>query len=1431
MLNSKTFRIFISSTFSDYHQERTRLQDDVFPRLEKFCQSRGYRFQPIDLRWGITSKMGEAQETMKVCLDEIRRCQRVTPSPNFVILLGDRYGWQPIPSEIPEEEFKMFHAIANTKIKQSLETWYWPDLNSVPCTYVLQAKVDDLISTDEWNEQEKRLQEFFCEAVKELPIKDSEKVRYYGSATEQEIWLGALNKPELKSNTFAFIRTIENLSPDCFGFCDFTTSESGFCIDENAARKIGNLKKQLFERLPPERILSYRAKLKRDDSNKAFVLENSCGYLDRFAEDFFLKIKGAIESEIFKLESIRANVDDDWLTQENFLAEKVRCFVGRKELNVKVFDYISSKVNKPLAIIGKPGSGKSSFLAKCLSEVRNRFPDFEISYLFVGLTANSSSIVNVLARLGVDLNPYFEKGILGNFMLREAFLDRLKLASSKKPLIVFLDALDQIIGGNEVKKLAWLPMELPENVRLIVSTIDSDQTNFALQESLSCEQILRMGPLEASESSELLFAWLSDYKRTLTAEQTNAVLNDYASQTSPLYLKLVFEGARKWRSYQPVVDRPDSTIEGVIKQFLTQLGKRYGEVLVEISLCHLVVAKNGLSEDELLELLFLDEEFRAWFDKESHFELPTGSKRIPVSVWSGLYFELEPFLVEKMVDGIEVLGFFHRLFYEVIKDMFLSDVLKTRMHRLQAEYFEKLDNVNEHGELMPSKRKMSELPFHQTLGFNFPSLVKSLGSVEFIEAKLRYDAFSLLEDFALFEVHCRNFDSVETSHYIEFLIEVADFVRRKFHFIHQCPELFVQFAANEPDFSKVSKGVKQQLLINPNRKYINYVNRPQKKSNCKKTFSPPDKSHGKLQKCVFSEETGNITGLFTEPIVLEFNDGIFNADSLVKTISLKEIMQTKWNLESGRLVEQHKLNLVANTSACSFANDGQVVFCDHLGDKINLFFTESNEKTAIEWAFSEVRLFEISHGFKYFAFACLDGSVVVYDNQSQQSAKLLYKSSYQVLCLKLDEANDFMYVGNADGNVSLWNLKTGKRVRCFSKVSVPVHCLQLFSGNRILAGGDAEGFIKFWKTNENSEIFVLQAHESPVVSMNITQDGLLYTAEAEGAIKIWDTKAIVEELQNKEEKDSGFWGGFSPAGKFWAYWGEGRLGIWDTINGKRLSSHSCKDGKYACAFSSDGRLFFIKDRQIMYLTPENLLEPVLFFKNTQEIQGLNSSFFNEEIAFWTSKRIIVLDSKTGTCKSEIFAREPRNVAFSNSEVFLVFQTSNTLNMVKENKKTNELTSNSFRNFTENCEDFCFSPDGEKIFSWFKGDLRSAFVEGKSIEKPKKIGVLAGFSGEHLFVIVETGEIIAFDYKSIEEVERIRITDKRLLNAQFSTDGEMVATINQNNILQFWNWKEKAVLSEFGVEGYFNRIVWSRDNNLVTLEGDDPGEFLIFELPV
>jgi hypothetical protein len=116
---TRTFRVFVSSTFEDLKEERDALQRDVFPKLRTLCEQHGARFQAIDQRWGVRDEAALDQQTVEICLREIRRCQATRVRPNFIVLLGDRCGWQPLPARIPATEFQTSRRRSSSKVESS----------------------------------------------------------------------------------------------------------------------------------------------------------------------------------------------------------------------------------------------------------------------------------------------------------------------------------------------------------------------------------------------------------------------------------------------------------------------------------------------------------------------------------------------------------------------------------------------------------------------------------------------------------------------------------------------------------------------------------------------------------------------------------------------------------------------------------------------------------------------------------------------------------------------------------------------------------------------------------------------------------------------------------------------------------------------------------------------------------------------------------------------------------------------------------------------------------------------------------------------------------------------------------------------------------------------------------------------------------------
>ena len=92
--DSRVIRVFLSSTFRDFMEERDRLVKQVFPELRRKARERGVEVLEVDLRWGITEEESRQGKVLPICLAEIQRCR-----PYFVGMLGERYGWVPPADE------------------------------------------------------------------------------------------------------------------------------------------------------------------------------------------------------------------------------------------------------------------------------------------------------------------------------------------------------------------------------------------------------------------------------------------------------------------------------------------------------------------------------------------------------------------------------------------------------------------------------------------------------------------------------------------------------------------------------------------------------------------------------------------------------------------------------------------------------------------------------------------------------------------------------------------------------------------------------------------------------------------------------------------------------------------------------------------------------------------------------------------------------------------------------------------------------------------------------------------------------------------------------------------------------------------------------------------------------------------------------------
>ena len=734
---NRVFRVFVSSTFNDLKAERDALQP-VWQELRSRCAARGAMFQAIDLRWGVNAEAALDQQALPICLNEVRRCRDISPRPNFVVLLSDRYGWRPPPPEIPGGDFDVIVELIDDPDSRSLVLqWYQRDDNAVPPVFLLRPRAAS--EADLWFETahgpgiERRLRSTLDRAAARAGFSPDQRVRFDRSATEQEILEGALSSPDAHEHVFAYFRGVEGLPEDesAEQYRDFIAGKR----DAEASDRLADLKMRLREHLPGH-VRDYTARWEAGSAS----LEHLAALVSDVAADLWAVISAQLDA-VDNTDDLAREVE----AHDLFARERAQHFTGRSDTLDRIAGYLRAREWEPLLVVGASGSGKSALISEA---TRRAVKDARAVVVtrFIGVTPESADIRQLLRSVSAEIARAYDHGGAGmstDFSeMIEEFHNRLRLARADRPLVLFLDALDQLADVENGRSLGWLPATLPENVHAVVSlTSDPEECLRAARARFGGGNFLTIAPMTVADGAQLLSHWLRSGGRTLQPHQTAEVLARFAEGGLPLYLRFAYQEARHWRSFdEPARTRLASGIQGIIRDNLfDRLGRddQHGLMTVARVLGYLACSKNGLSESELLDVLSTDHEVMEEFARRS--PMSPHVDKLPVVVWSRLYFDLAPYLSEVLADGTVLLAFYHRQVHEAVDAEFLTADVRTRRHRHLAQYFaaERIERrVGDH--VSPNVRALSELPFHQAYGELWDDVTATLTDFDFIEHKVQH---------------------------------------------------------------------------------------------------------------------------------------------------------------------------------------------------------------------------------------------------------------------------------------------------------------------------------------------------------------------------------------------------------------------------------------------------------------------------------------------------------------------------------------------------------------------------------------------------------------------------------------------------------------------------------------------------------------------
>jgi hypothetical protein len=283
--------------------------------------------------------------------------------------------------------------------------------------------------------------------------------------------------------------------------------------------------------------------------------------------------------------------------------------------------------------------------------------------------------------------------------------EQLRETHPNKKFIFMLDSVDQL---NPVDySLEWVPTNFKNNIKIIFSSIPGhgDLLNrFKKEVGLDEKNLIQISMLDTSLAKMILEDLLNKEKRILSSTQWETIdrLLGRANRL-PLFVTLVFEIVSKWPSFhQPDLEFSKCTdIDKCIQYLFKYLETVHGELLFKRAIVYMSLFKNGISENEIEDILSLDDD--VLYDVFEFHAPPV--RKLPVALWSRIKHDLKAYMVEKEVHDTRVIYWYHRRFIEVANSFYISKLNSTERTLILSNV---VDFFNETWKKKPKPFKYNE---------------------------------------------------------------------------------------------------------------------------------------------------------------------------------------------------------------------------------------------------------------------------------------------------------------------------------------------------------------------------------------------------------------------------------------------------------------------------------------------------------------------------------------------------------------------------------------------------------------------------------------------------------------------------------------------------------------------------------------------------
>lgn len=616
-----SIRLFLSSTFLDFTWERSVINTELVPALKQELGDLGVHFDVVDLRWGVTQASGIDQSTVSICLDEVRRCCTDGAQPSFMLMVGDRSGWCPLPRLITEDVFQTVHAHMATLNPQTatlFAQWYLADDNFLTPTRQLRERWGLAETPAEWAQVEHQLRQAVLQLVPQLA--PPTVALFDTPITEMEADLALQLEQEFPGRSVALRRLPSVVESDAVQqrLNALWTKVQG-CIGGRAeiyqctspSGGLNDTEYQAFFKSWFYNIVMREVAAAQVASESSVSANGYLPFLDStFARGLPSSVPREVEQEV-----------DRWVQQAQ------PCGSERPHSNwVKL-------------LFGRSGSGKSSVIRRLHARQSQ-------AMTAVMLGDSKTRLVPELTL--VELERWLR-------------LPTWAQASHGVGTMLSVDALDAVNWDDASEALSWIPIKAPgENagLRLLLTTASTDIRD-AFASLFGEDAIWTLDEMTDAEASQALQSDLASVGRRLQDFQEMALIEStHDADGRALLIRIAGRITRSLHSSanpQLAGANASSWLKQWRRQLIDQL--HYGAPVVDAVLATVCVARAPVPERLLFELVSTDAASLNWLASA----FPEQTNSFPRVLFARLLADIEGVLDREMHDGEWSLRFSHAL--------------------------------------------------------------------------------------------------------------------------------------------------------------------------------------------------------------------------------------------------------------------------------------------------------------------------------------------------------------------------------------------------------------------------------------------------------------------------------------------------------------------------------------------------------------------------------------------------------------------------------------------------------------------------------------------------------------------------------------------------------------------------------------------------